>query len=154
MTNTISFNSPSVCDPNLASCEDAPPVPATPPAAEPAVINLEPVLITGDAGSQELLRRYDASRACGAEKQTALLTCPTIATSMLNGLEGGPWTGVAGAFHGSVLCGKELRALFDCHEQAEAQQSSARQVVEDCHDRGGTIRAGASAQELICEVEP
>lgn len=154
MSTPVTRHTPSVCDPNLASCEDAPPIAATPATGGSPVVHIEPVIITGDAGSQELLRRYDASQACSAEKRSALLTCPAIATAILGGLEGGRWAAVAGAFHNSVLCGKELRSLSDCYEQAETLQSSAHQVVEDCHDRGGIVHAGSSAQELICEVEP
>jgi hypothetical protein len=152
MTSPLSRTSSATCDPSLASCDDA--RSPTPQAREPAVVTIAPVTITGDAGSQELLRRYDASQACNAEKQSVALACPAIAAGVLNALEGGPWTGAAASFHASVLCGKELRALFDCHEQAEVRQSAAAQVVDDCHDRGGNVRLGNSDSEIVCEVEP
>ena len=153
MATSISRTSPSTCDPTIASCAE-PRSEAPPPAREPAAVTVDPVIITGDAGSQELLRRYDASRACNTEKQSAALACPAIAAGVLNALEGGPWTGAATSFHASVLCGKELRAVSDCREEAEALQSSARQVVDDCHDRGGSVRVGSSRSEIVCEVEP
>lgn len=153
MPSPVSRTSSSTCDPSIATCDDPRPE-ATPAAREPAVVTIEPVVITGDAGSQELLRRYDASEACNAEKQSAALACPAIVAGVLNALEGGPWTGAVTSFHASVLCGKELRAVFDCHEGAEALQSSARRVVDDCHDLGGKVRAGSSNLEIACEVEP
>lgn len=153
MPNPISGDPPSACDPRLATCADLLPEEVAPVAPRPAVVTIEPVLITGDAGARELLRRYDASQACSAEKQSALLSCPGIATGVLNALDGGPWAGVASAFHASVLCGKDLRAVVDCQDAAETLESSAALVVQDCHDRGGRIGAGASNLELRCEVE-
>ncbi len=151
MPNSISSSSPSGCDPSIASCENSAPDAV---AGGPPIVNLEPVIVTGDAGSQELLRRYDASAACNTEKQSALLSCPGIAAGLLNTWEGGPLAGAASSFHASIICGKDLRAIFDCHEQAEALQSSATQVVDDCHERGGSVAAGSSSREIRCEVQP
>lgn len=140
----------SSCDPTLSSCADSPP--GSPSGgASPAVVTIEPVVITGDAGTQELLRRYD-SQACAAEKQTAKLSCPAIALGVLNAMEGGPSTGLATAFHASVTCGKDLRALYDCHEQRDALQSSLATAIADCHERDGVASIGASPNELVCEV--
>jgi hypothetical protein len=91
------------------------------------------------------LRRYDASEACGVQKNAAFLACVAIPVAIKDG-------GVASAFLASINCGKELRALSDCRDDAQALQSSAKQVIDDCHDRGGNVSAGASSNEIICEV--
>jgi hypothetical protein len=117
------------------------------------MVDLEPVLVTGDAGTQALLRRYDENQACGAEKQAAKLSCPGIALGILNTLEGGPLAGIATSLLSSVTCGKDLRALLDCQDGAASLAASAAQVVESCHARGGTVSAGESRAEIICEVE-
>lgn len=147
MPRPISSNNPSACDPTLATCADSPPAAAAPPAAKPATVDLAPVVITGDAGSQALLRRYDASKACDTQKHGVVLACAAVVT---NAAESGP----ASAFLASILCGGQLRELSDCRDEAGALQSSARQVIDDCHDRGGNVSAGASQNELICEVTP
>jgi len=155
MPNPVSSTAPSVCDPSIASCADFPPTPvASAGAASPSIVNLEPVVITGDAGAQELLRGYDASRACGNEKRTAASSCPAIGLGILNAVEGGPLTGLATAFYASIGCGRDLRAFLDCRDESEALKSSAAQVVSDCHDHDGRVAAGASANEIICEVRP
>jgi hypothetical protein len=155
MPDAISNTTSSICDASIASCEEFPPAAvASAGAVGPAVVNLEPVVITGDAGAQELLRRYDTTQTCGAEKNTAWLSCPAIGLGVLNTLEGGPLAGLASSFHASITCGKDLRAFSDCRDQAEALQGSAVQVVADCHDRGGIVSPGASANEIVCEVTP
>jgi hypothetical protein len=112
------------------------------------------VAITGDAGANELLRRFDAGQVCGPEKRGARVSCPAILAGILNAIEGGPLAGVAGAFFSSVACGKDLRALSDCREQAEALEVSAGEAVADCHARDGIVMPGSSSTEIICEVRP
>lgn len=151
MPNPISSAGPSTCDPGNASCAEFPP--ATPPAASgTAVVNLEPVLVTGDAGAQALLRSYDASQACGQPRTDLYLACSAIVLGVANILDEGPIGGVASTFHASISCGKELRALADCRDEAQALQSSAAQLVDDCHERGGKVSAGALHNEIVCEV--
>jgi hypothetical protein len=155
MPDAISSTTPSVCDASVASCADfSPPAVAAAGAVAPTIVNLEPVVITGDAGAQELLRRYDTNQSCGAEKHTAALACPAIALGVLNTLEGGRITGLASAFHASFICGEDLRAFSDCRDAAQALEASAHRVVSDCHERSGNVSAGASANEIICEVTP
>jgi hypothetical protein len=101
MSTPISSTTPSVCDPNLASCESA----------------------------SKLLW---VSRNLPASYET----------------------GLASAFHASINCGKELRAVSDCRDEAEVRRSNAELVVADCHDRGGAVSPGASSNEIICEVTP
>lgn len=111
------------------------------------MVDVEPVVITGDAGSQALLRRYDASNACDTQKKGLALACAAVLT---NAAESGP----ASAFLASIVCGSQLRTFSDCRDVAQALQSSATQVIDDCHDRGGNVGAGASQYEIICEVTP
>ena len=155
MPTPISSTASSVCDPSLASCQSAaPPEAAATTVVDSPVVGIEPVVVTGDAGAQALLRRYDASQACGSESQAAALSCPAIGIGVLNALEGGPLTGLATAFHASINCGKDLRALSNCRDEAEVLKSNAEQVVADCHDRGGAVSPGSSSNEIICEVTP
>jgi hypothetical protein len=138
------------CDPTNASCADSGP-PAAPSTASAPVVTIDPVVITGDAGAQQLLRRYD-SQTCSAQWQSAASTCPGIGLGVLNTLEGGPIVGIATALHASLLCGKELRAVFDCNEVAETLNASRAEVIGDCHDRNGVVKPGTSPNEIICEV--
>lgn len=155
MPDPISSTTPGACDPSIASCADFPPVPVgSAGAADPAIVNLEPVGVTGDAGAQALLRQYDATQACGTEKRTAALSCPAIGLGVLNAVGGDPLTGLATALHASVACGRDLSALSNCRDQAQALEASAAQVVADCHERGGRVSPGASANEIVCEVTP
>jgi hypothetical protein len=147
------YSNYSVCDPNIASCSDSPPASPVNPTNPtcPTVVTIEPVVITGDAGTQELLRRYD-SDVCTAEKQTAELSCSAIALGVLNAVDGARSSAVTTAFHASVICGKDLRALYDCNEQRDALQSSLATAIADCHERDGLVKIGASPTELVCEV--
>jgi hypothetical protein len=153
MPTSISSATSNACDPNLASCIDSPPAELPPvKAATPSVVTIEPVVITGDAGAQALLRRYDAEQACLQEKDTAILSCAALVPGALSTLKDRV-SGLAGSLLTSVVCGKELRALSDCREQAEARQSEAARVIDDCHARDGTVGPGACSSEIICEVE-
>lgn len=145
MPNPISTTSPSACDPSLATCADVPADVPAPGAARPAAVSLDPVVVTGDAGAQALLRSYDAGQACNMQQKTATLACLAIPVAVVD-------NGLASAYLASVNCGKELRALSDCRDEASALQSAASQVIDDCHDRGGNVSAGASRNEIICEV--
>jgi len=147
MPSTISSTTPPTCDPHLASCADSPPAVPAPTVSATPTVNLEPIVVTGDAGAQALLRSYDASQACGTQPQTTGLACLAIVAGVVE-------SGILSAFVASINCGKELRALSDCRDEALALQSSATQVIDTCHDRGGTVSAGASRNEIICEVTP
>lgn len=154
MPDPISSSSRSVyqtCDSSNASCADSPSA-APPMVAELPVVTIAPVVITGDAGAQELLRRYDDA-PCAAAKQAVTLSCPAIGLSVLNLLEGGgPIASVVTALHTSVLCGKDLRALSDCSEHRESLKTSASAIVADCHDRDGVVKPGVTLSEIICEL--
>ncbi len=153
MSDAISATTPAVCDASIASCPEFPPIAAA-SATGPATVNLEPVVVTGDAGTQELLRRYDTTQTCGAEKHSAKLACSSIALGVLNAAEGGVVTGFATAIYASYTCGEDLRVFVDCRDDAEALRQSALRVVSDCHERGGAVSPGTFANEIICEVTP
>lgn len=150
--STASRTSSNFCDPSVSSCAESGGAAAL-PAAAPAVVTIEPVVIRGDAGAQQLLERYD-QQVCTEQKRSALLSCAAIGLGSLNALEGGEYTGVASAFHASVLCGKDLRSLYDCETQIESLRASARDVVDRCHEQDGVVKPGASLEEIVCEVAP
>lgn len=138
------------CDLTTASCAESPPV--APLGAQPAHVTIAPVVITGDAGAQELLRRYDSDQ-CAAPKQNAMLSCPAIGLGVSSLLEGGTLVASAlSALHASAVCGKDLRAVYDCNESSERLKESAAGVVADCHERDGLVKPGASLNEIVCEV--
>jgi hypothetical protein len=145
MPSPVSSTSSSVCDPTLASCADSPPAAPPPSAARPATVDIPPVVITGDAGAQALLRRYDASQACGPQEKNAALAGAGIPAAIK---DGGPLS----AFVASITAVKELAALADCEKAAQALESSAEKFITYCHDRDGNVSAGASPNEIICEV--
>lgn len=147
MPNPISSTTPSACDPSNATCADSPPVVPAPAVASAATVTLDPVVTTGDAGAQALLRSYDASQACGAQQKAAAFACLAIPVAALG-------SGIPSVLYASINCGKELRALSDCRDEAQALQSTAAQVIDDCHERGGNVSAGPSRHEIICEVTP
>ena len=124
----------------MASCADSPPAAPPTSVAKPATVD-----VTGDAGAQALLRRYDANQACGLQEKNAALAAAGIPAALK---DGGPLS----VFVASVNSGKELRALADCREAAEALESSAKQIIDECHDRDGSVSAGASQNEIICEI--
>ena len=137
-------------DPSISSCEATvgrPPV----TASGPPIVSIAPVVIEGDAGAQVLLRQYD-SQTCATQLQDAKLACAGIGLGVLNALEGGPLTGIASAFVASVLCGKDLRAAYDCERDRAALAASRADVIDDCHERGGVVKPGASSNEIVCEV--
>ena len=139
------------CDPAMSSCADRPPA-TTPPAPSPPIVTIPPVIITGDAGAQELLRRYEGAQACSAERQTAATSCPAIVLGVLNAWEGGPLTGIASALYSSGICGRDLRAFYDCNEQRETHRESLAAAIANCHDCDGVIKPGETSNEFICEI--
>ena len=154
MPHPISTTSRSVyegLDPGMSSCEA--PDTALPAAAAsgPNVVSVAPVLITGDAGAQALVRQYDR-HACSSELQSAQLSCPGIALGVLNVLEGGPLAGIASSLIASVLCGKDLRAAFNCEQDRAALATSRNAVIENCHEHGGVVTPGAASNEIVCQV--
>ena len=124
MTTAISNNSPSICDPTIASCADPP---AATGAASPPVVDIPPVYIEGNAGTRDLVRRADAARGtppCTAEARSAGLAGAKLAKEVIVAATAGATLGPIGAAIGvgsvfieSIETGKSLRALYDCKNQ-------------------------------------
>jgi hypothetical protein len=95
----------------------------TPSAA--AEVTIDPVVINGDAGARELLRRLDAASSepdCSLEAKTAALSCAkagaTAAGGLLISTTGvGLAVGVAATLAEGISCGKDLRAYNHCKTQ-------------------------------------
>jgi hypothetical protein len=106
------------CDPNTASCQPAAPA----EASAPREVTIPPVLISGDAGAQQLVKQLDQAQGapnCSLEAKEATRTCGEAATAgVLGGLAAttvlGAIPGLALAFWEGVECGKDLRAYYDC----------------------------------------
>ncbi|HYP88259.1 MAG TPA: hypothetical protein VEQ59_08895 [Polyangiaceae bacterium] len=140
------------CNPSNASCLD---LPSAPPNAgnQPPVVMLEPVVIVGDAGAQELLRRYAATPQCLPQQQNAAISCMGITLGVISAVKGGLVAGLPAAFHASLACGKDLRSIYDCDRSDEALRASLVEVIADCHERDGVVKPGSVPTEIICEVE-
>lgn len=124
MTTPISNNSPSICDPTIASCAEPPAATGT---ASPPVVDIPPVYIEGNAGTRELVKRADAARgtpACTAEASSAAIAGAKLAKEVIVAAAAGATLGPVGAAIGvgsvfieSIEAGKSLRALYDCKNQ-------------------------------------
>src|SRR5262245_62017123 len=133
MTTPVSSANSSVYDPsaqmsfadgrNAAVPSSGPTASAASPA--PNVVTIDPVLIEGDAGAQQLVQRYEQSRRapdCSLEAKEAALSCAeAAATAVAGGLSA---TTVVGALPAaavvlaqSVTCGKDLSEYFACEDK-------------------------------------
>ena len=120
MPTPISPANSSVYDPTAQFSPVSGPKESSPPSA--AEVTLAPVVIQGDAGAAELVKRYDASSpppSCSLAGANAALSCGKAAVAAAGGLvissTGlGAAIGVAAAFTESISCGKDLRSYYDC----------------------------------------
>jgi len=88
----------------------------------PHEVTVPPVVITGDAGAQQLLKQHDAGRRasdCSQEGMNAALSCAKAGVAAAGGALLATTVvgaGVAGAatLLEAVSCGKDLRAFYDC----------------------------------------
>jgi hypothetical protein len=130
MTTPISSSNSSVYDPsaqmsfadgsNSATASSGSTASAAPPA--PPVVTLDPVVIEGDAGTRQLLERYERSRRvpdCSAEASEAAQSCAKAGlAAVTGGLAATTLVGaipaVAITFVESVSCGEDLAAYFEC----------------------------------------
>ncbi len=98
--------------------------PIGPPPAPPPVVTIDPVYIEGDAGRQELLKRYTAATAapqCLQETKDAVKGGVWVGGSVLGTLAGAATGGPMGFAAGLVALfltsedeGEKLRHLYDC----------------------------------------
>jgi hypothetical protein len=91
----------------------------------PRELTLSPVVITGDAGAQQLIKQHDAaSRApdCSQEGKNAALSCAKAGVAAAGGAVLATTVVAAGVAAAATLleavsCGKDLRTYYDCKTQ-------------------------------------
>jgi hypothetical protein len=106
------------CDSSNASCGPS----AEPSSASAREVTIPPVVITGDAGAQRLVKQLDEMRRtpdCSLEAKNAAVSCTkaglaAAATVLASPSGAGAVIGVGVTFAESVSCGKDLRAYHDC----------------------------------------
>lgn len=131
MTTPISSSNSSVYDPSAQMCladgsgpatsSSGPTAPAG-PTASPPVVTLDPVVIEGDAGTRQLLERYEQSRRvpdCSTEAKEAAQSCAKAGLAAdTGGLTAttlvGALPAIAITFVESFACGEDLAAYFEC----------------------------------------
>jgi hypothetical protein len=127
MPTPVSNANSSFYDPNaqLSSADGCSSTNATcgpteaPPARE---VTIPPVVITGDAGAQQLVKQLDASRnapSCSLEGLNAALSCGKAGITAAGGAllattVVGAAVAAAATFAEGISCGKDLRAYYDC----------------------------------------
>lgn len=117
------MSEPGACDSSRTSCASA--GEAANIAPPPAVIGLESVYVTGDAGARKLVEQYEQSRAapdCGRLQSSAALSCGAAVAATLTGIAGavtvvGAVGGAASAIVAGAVCGKDLAAVNDCEQR-------------------------------------
>lgn len=88
-------------------------------------MTIPPVVVTGDASVQRLVKQVDEARRapdCSLEGKTAALSCAKAAATaaggaLLSTTIVGAGVGVAATLFESIGCGKDLRAYYDCKTQ-------------------------------------
>ena len=91
-------------------------------APPPREITLPPVVITGDAGAQQLVKQHDAARQapdCSQEGTNAALSCAKAGIAAAGGALLASTVVAAGVAAAATLaeaftCGKDLRTYYDC----------------------------------------
>ena len=131
MTTPVSNANSSYYDPNAQfspidgsapSSASSGPSPEPPPPRE---VTIPPVVITGDAGAQQLVKQHDvAHRApdCSLEGKNAALSCAKAGIAaaggaLLSTTVVGAAVGAAATFVEAISCGKDLRTFYDCKTQ-------------------------------------
>ena len=129
MTTPVGSSNSSFYDPNaqLSSTEGYAPTSASSgPAAEtPREITIPATVITGNAGTQHLLKQHDAARRvpdCSVEAKTAGLSCAKAGITAMQGIVisstgVGLALGAAATLVEAYICGKDLRTYHDCRSQ-------------------------------------
>ncbi len=110
------------CDPSITSCAPVGEARAGKPNAS---ITLDPVPITGDLRTQELVERFsgtDATPDCSAEEWSAAVACGSAAGAALCGVASaativGLVGGVTAALTTGLSCGKDLALLEACEQK-------------------------------------
>ena len=126
MTTPVSNANSSFYDPNAQfSPIDGSATSASPDAPPPREITVPPVVVTGDAGAQHLVKQHDAARQapdCSLEGKNAALSCAKAGVAaaggaLLSTTLVGTAVGAAATFVEAISCGKDLRTYYDCKTQ-------------------------------------
>jgi hypothetical protein len=127
MTTPVSNANSSFYDPNaqFSSVDGSATSGLSPDAPPPREVTVPPVVVTGDAGAQHLVKQHDAARQapdCSLEGKNAALSCAKagvaaaggalLATSIF-----GAAVGAAATFVEAISCGRDLRTYYDCKTQ-------------------------------------
>ena len=127
MTTPVSNANSSFYDPNaqfspIDGSATSGPSPDAPPPRE---VTVPPVVVTGDAGAQHLVKQHDAARQapdCSLEGKNAALSCAKAGVAaaggaLLSTTIVGAAVGAAATFVEAISCGKDLRTYYDCKTQ-------------------------------------
>ena len=127
MPTPVSSTNSSYYDPNAQFTPADGSRPVSPPSepAAPREVTLPPVMITGDAGTKQLVERHDAARQvpdCSVEGATAALSCGKAGLAAVTAAVGvttvvGTALALAATVAESVSCAKDLLAYRDCKTQ-------------------------------------
>lgn len=103
-----------ICDPSMSSCADS--------TASSAVITIEPVIITGNAGSESLVKAYDAAAPqCRREVSNLVYECGTAALAAAStGITAPTGVGLAISLGVTALasakCGQVIADYLSCRD--------------------------------------
>jgi hypothetical protein len=129
MTTPISSTNSSFYDPNAqfspvdgSASSSATSGPNAPPPRE---LTIPPVVVTGDAGAQQLTKKYDAANQapdCSLAGKNAALSCAKAGIvaaggALLSTTVVAAGVAAAATFAEAISCGKDLRAYYDCKTQ-------------------------------------
>lgn len=133
MPNPVSSANSSYYDPNAQYTPVDGPAPGSAASAgasnapgAPSEVSIPPVVIGGDAGAQHLMKQHGVALQrpdCSLEGASAAVSCGKAGLVAATGLLVSSTTiigtglAVAATFAESVVCGKDLRAYYDCKTQ-------------------------------------
>lgn len=112
------YSAADACDAATASCAAS----ARQPSSVPAEVTHPPIMISGDAGAQQLVKDLDTARRspdCSLEAKNAALSCAKagalgMATALSSATVVAALPGLAATVFESISCGKDLRAYYEC----------------------------------------
>jgi hypothetical protein len=138
----------------MTCCEEAPVAGESLAAAKGTpVVTIPPVHIYGDAGAQELVRRFTAtSPECLPERHVVADATESVGVGVATTIAGAPtaWgaaAGLAATFHASRQTGEALAGLMSCEDRVLNRQ----EAVADCEARGGSV-VSQTESEVECLV--
>jgi len=128
MPTPVSSPNSSYYDPyaQFTPVDGSEPAPASSEPAARREVNVQPVMITGEAGAKHLVQRHDAAPKlpdCLDESAEAALSCGKAGLVAATGILVSATTVVGTALAAAatlaegIACGKELRAYYECKTQ-------------------------------------